>query len=160
MELIMTPSLRHGLYLGGFLIAYGVFFRFADIGHNSPLGWVFYLSLPVAAFLSLKARANKETQSFTQALSRGGVTILVGALLYAIYVYGFNAFIDDSLIQTVREQAFSKIDSADQNAQSRISLIRTLTTPHGFATTIFFQLLIAGIATLFIIAPFARNQEK
>ncbi len=155
----MGTALKHGAYLGGFLAAYGLAFRLLNLGHTSPLAWVFYLALPIAAFLSLTRQAKRQPQTFLQAVMRGSVTVLAGSAIYAIYVYGFNAFIDDTLITTVRVEQLAEIDASDPKAEKRTARVNALTTPPGFAAAIFLQLLATGVTLVFFIAPFTRGRK-
>lgn len=156
----MSPSLRHGLYLGGFLSAYGLLFRLLDQHYTSPLGWVFYIALPLAVFVSLKVQANAGPQGFLNGLIRGSIVVAMGAAIYAIYVFVFNAFVDASLIEAVRADSLAKIDASDPKADAQIALTQQLTTPSGFAATIFTQLLIAGVVSALTIAPFVRRKSS
>ncbi len=156
----MRIAMRYGVYLGGFLVFYGLVFRAFGLDATSPLAIVFYLALPIAIALLLHKARRAGPQSFSQGVLRGAAAIFIGAFIYGVYVYFFNAFIDDTLINSVRERALAGIDAGDHAAATKIARIDMLTTPHGFAMTIFFQLLIAGSASAFLAAPFFRRTGR
>ena len=59
MDSISTLRLgfRWGLILGGFLVLYGLVFRLAGFHYTSLWTWIFYIALPVAAHLAMRASA-------------------------------------------------------------------------------------------------------
>jgi uncharacterized protein DUF4199 len=152
---------KYGLRLGGFLWVYGLAFRLLELTAASPLAWVFYLALPVAAVLVLYERRKEGALSYRSGLLLSIGVISIGAAVYAIYVFGFNAFIDDSLIQTARENAFALLAERDltpEQVASREKFIDLSTTPLGFALYIAIQMIIFGTLTSLLIAAVFRRK--
>jgi len=154
----MNGALKHGVYLGGFLVAYGIAFRLMGLDHHSPLSWVFYLALPVAAFWSLKTLAKDGPQNYLSGTLRASAMILVGSAIYCAYVYLFNAFVDASLIENLRAEQLASLDPANPAAEKQKAQIEQLTTPGGFAVAVYIQLVVVGVAASALIAPFTRSK--
>lgn len=154
-------TLRYGLYLGGFLTVYGIIFRLLNLPFDSPLGWVFYAALPVFAGAALLAKRRGGTLSYLEgALTTAGLTIL-GGVIYSIYVFGFNAFVDDTLILAVRETALADLTARGLDASgeaARRQFIDLTTTPLGFAITIAIQMAVAGLVISLIEPVFFRRR--
>ncbi len=110
-----NQAARVGLWFGLGLSVYGLAFRLAELHHNSIFAWVFYLALPVAAWLTLKRlRIRGISPKFVRrawiaTCAAGRLT----ALVYCLYVWGFNALIDDSLLQNSLLEA--RADIAGRN---------------------------------------------
>ncbi|GAB4520677.1 MAG: hypothetical protein Tsb0010_04980 [Parvularculaceae bacterium] len=156
----MSISFRYGVILGVFLVIYGLIFRLLGQDASSPLGWVFYLALPVAVYAALTAYRRAGAQSYWRGATRGAVVTMIGAGIYAVYVFAFNAFIDDTLIASVRETALAELTPDAGAHEAQAEFIRLLTTAPGFAASIFVQMMIVGSGAALVIAAFMRSGRE
>lgn len=153
--------MKYGIILGVLLVIYGLIYRYANLEAVPGAGWVFYLAGPILIVFALLAARRSGALSLAGGLGAVFLVSLVGASIYAAYVYGFNAFIDDSLLQTVRADGIAKIESSISDPEkqaSRKELIDVFTSPPLFAATIWMQLLIAYSLIGVILAAILRRR--
>ncbi len=160
----MNRGLQFGWIFGAALIAYGIFYRLADIHYSSALGWVFYLLLPIAVFLALRAtRGDRDGKlSFGYATRVGSVAIALSSALYCVYVFIHNRFFDDSLLQTLltdQQAAFSERGLSGAELDQALQYVRILTQPFAFSVVVFIQLFLFGLMSTVILAAFLRRKE-
>ncbi len=156
----MNTAVKYGLFLGGFLSAYGLVFRLLNLPFDSPFGWIFYISLPIFAGLALWQLRKTPPLSYWRALGTAAMITVLGGAIYSLYVFAFNAFIDDSLIQAVRDSSLANMASRNlspEGEEARRALIVWATEPLGFAITIAIQMTIASIVSSFVLAIFFRR---
>ena len=87
----------------------------------------------------------------------------LGSALYCVHVYGYNGFIDDSLLRDVRadqtaELAARGLDSARHAAA--VESIEAFTQPGGFSLAVFIQLSVVGILASLILARFSHHVAR
>ena len=158
MKSISQYGIRFGLITGFAIILYGVVFRLADIHYTSPLTAVFYLLLPAGLVTALwaYAKAKREFANFLQTLVGGSILVAIAALLYALFVFVYNQYIDDSLIQTVLEDSRQGLITHGQSGaeldESMKRIRSSMGNPARFATLIFVQMLIVGLISTGLIA--------
>ena len=155
-------SKRWGLILATFLVIYGLLFRLAGLSHNSALGWVFYLALPVGAWFTMRAVQGNRAISYPRLLWAGWLTSLIGSAGYCLFVFAYNAFIDDSLLHEVRAaQSTTLMEEGLSGAdlQAKVGLIEVLTQPLPFAAVVFIQLAIFALAASLVLAAWFRIKK-
>ena len=155
---------RYGLGLGAFLVGYGVLFRLLGLDSASPLTWLFYLAQPVA--LVWLTRSESKRPGLTR-LRRVGISAAAAALgnsMYAIYVYLFNRFVDDSLIRDTLSSQLAALEAsglpAVEMARRAADLERAF-TPLTFSVNVFIALMLValGSALLLLAWPVVRPEE-
>lgn len=155
---------KYGIALGIFLVAYGLLYRIAQLDAVPGAGWVFYAAGPVAMWMLLTMKRAAGPLGSAPAFGAALGAAFIGASIYCVYVYGYNAFVDDGLIDKVRADATARNLASGKSAEAiaaRARLIESLTTPPTFALTIFFQLMIAyGLAAVPIAALRRRKAGR
>lgn len=160
----MNRGLQFGWIFGAALIAYGIFYRVADIHYTSPLGWVFYLALPVAAFLALRASQQDrgEPLVFVEATRIGSVTVALASATYCVYVFLYNQFVDDSLLQALlddQQAKFASLGMSGAELEQALQIVKIMTQPGPFSIVVFVQLFLFGLMSTVILAAFLRRNE-
>lgn len=128
---------------------------------DSPLGYIFYLALPVAAIAALVERRRLEPVSYIRGFGLSLGVTAIGAVIYAAYVFGYNALIDDSLVQSVRSASLADLANRDLSAEAdaaRRQMIDMTSTPLGFAITIAIQMIVVGILVSLVVPVFSRRR--
>lgn len=157
----MVPFiLRKGAIFGAVLIALGLLYRLVGFAWNSPMVWVFYGAIPVAVVLALRAYGRSGQQSgWLKGLGIGvGVTV-TAAFLYSLFSWGYNALIDDALIQAWRE---GNLALAEQNAKTpeqlaqAIESIESFATPFAMARAVLFQMSVTGVLSSLLVTTVLR----
>ena len=140
----MEYSQRVGLYLGLFLVVYGLLFRLLNLHYSSAWAWIFYIA-PIAAVLWGVMRAPETINASYKISLWSGVKIsAIGSLIYSIYVYVYNKFIDDSLLRLVYSESIEKLrDLPDK--EEKIRNVELMTTPELFTLGVFVRLTLVGI---------------
>lgn len=157
-------ALRYGLYLGLFLLAYGLFCRLAQVTYSSPLGYIFYLALPIGTFFAIrqfKRRSGKAT--FKNSFIISFIVVLIGSAIYALFVYLYNKFVDDALLKTVRKANVEKISNnnalTEDQVEQSLKLVDMLSQPGAFSITIFIQLLVFGVIAALLLVWFMTRKK-
>ncbi|MEN8374327.1 MAG: DUF4199 family protein [Gemmatimonadota bacterium] len=145
-----------GTVFGAALVGYGVFFRRAGIGFQHPAALVFYGLAALSGGLPAWLAAGSGSVGFLRALLPGVLSSALAALVYALFVYVYNAHIDDGLLHEVRAHGLEKRrsqGSLDANAEARLT---RLTQPAPFAASVFVSLTAAGALASLLSALLLR----
>lgn len=155
---------KYGIYLGIFLILFGLVFNLGKFHYKSSLGYIFYLAVPVVIFLSLRAYlTNEGILTFGKGVSVSSIVAVVGCLLYGVYVFIYNTFVDDSLLQLVREDQLKLLESLDlakADLARRVAQIEFQLKPVFFALSVFVRLTLIGVILSLVIVPIINYFEK
>ncbi len=156
------PARRNGLIIGGLLILYGVLFRLLHFETIPILLWLFYLAPPLAAFLACRAlkTENGELSYKDGFMTALGAALLAG-LLYCLYVFLFNQFLDDSLIRGIAAGARQDLMDTGKTAEEAEALVAAafFLKPLGFSVYIFAQMALIGIASALVVPFVMRTKE-
>lgn len=158
MKSISKYGIRYGLITGFAIILYGVIFRLADIHYTSPLTAVFYLLLPAGLITALRAymKATGDFASLGQTLVGSTILVAIAALLYSLFVFFYNQYVDDSLIQAILQDSRERLITSGQSGaelEEAMKRVRSsMGSPARFAMQIFVQMLIVGLISTGLIA--------
>lgn len=144
MDVLIT-----GTALGAALIGYGWVFRRAGWSVKSPLVLVFYLLPPVAAsaLIAFQRGTTPRLDAWDAFIDAAQASVF-GALAYAIFVYGYNAHVDDRLLREDRKARIERMERRNHDEERRRVLRRRIevrTSPAFFAVYIFLGLGAAGV---------------
>ncbi len=158
-------AIKYGLILGGGLTAYGILYRLARLERLPGLTWIFYLMVPVAVFFALRALRDSGEGSlrFARGVGLGGLVSLAGSSIYAVYVYLYNSFIDDSLLVGIRDgyrQQFEAQGLAGNELAQSMAPIITSTQPSLFSLQVGIMLTLAGVVGALLIAAVLRRRPR
>ena len=156
-------AIRTGLWLGIIEIAYGIFFRVGGFHFQSGWGWVFYLMLPVAVWWA-QAHYRRKVGSMTylQGLGIAALVVSIGAAVYAVQVWAYNEFIDDSLLVSVREYqmaAWQEAGLSGATLQSAINQLEISLYPAVFAASVCLRMILVGVGCALVISLINRRPD-
>lgn len=156
------PARRNGLLVGGLLILYGVLFRLLQFENIPILLWLFYLAPPLAAFLACRAsKAANDVLSYKDGFKTALGAALLAGLLYCVYVFLFNQFLDDSLIRGIAagtRQDLRNMGNTREEAEALVAAAFFL-KPLGFSLYLFAQMALVGFASALVIPFVMRTKE-
>ncbi len=156
-------AIKYGLILGGGLTTYGIIYRLARLERLPGLTWIFYLMVPVAVFFALRALRDSDGGAlrFARGVGLGGLVSLAGSSIYAVYVYLYNSFIDDSLLVGIRDgyrQQFEAQGLAGDELALSMAPIITSTQPSLFSLQVGIMLTMAGVIGALLIVVVLRRR--
>ena len=140
-------GLAWGLGYGVLLVAYGLYFRRAGLSFRHPAAYVFYLIAVVAALLPLWFHIDSggRTPTLGGGVWLGTSSSAFAAFLYGLWVYWYNANVDDGLLIEVREYAMERRRRKGSDDGRGAERIERLTQPRAFAQQVFFTLAVLGL---------------
>ncbi len=145
--MLTVLGLTWGLGCGLLLVAYGLFFRRAGLSFRHPAAYVFYLIAVVAALLPLW---------FGGGVWLGTLSSAFAAFLYALWVYWYNANVDDALLIELREHATERRRRKGTDDEDGRERIERLTQPGAFAQQVFLSLAVLGLLSSVVGALWLR----
>ena len=147
--MLTVLGLAWGLGCGLLLVGYGLFFRRTGFSFRHPAASVFYLIAVLAALLPLWLRGDSggPPLSFVQGVWLGTLSSAFAAFLYALFVYWYNAKVDDGLLIEVREYATEKRRRKGLDDERGRQRIERWTQPSVFAQQVFFSLGSVGLVS-------------
>lgn len=157
-----NPARRNGLIVGGLLILYGVLFRLLHFETMPILLWLPFLAPPLAAFLACRAlKTENDALGFMDGFMTALGAALLAALLYSAYVFLFNQYLDDAMIQGRVGEARQDLMNQGRTAEEAEALVAAafFYKPFGFSVSIFAQLSLVGVASALIIPFVMRTKD-
>ncbi len=161
MKVLNDETRKHGLYLGLYLIALGIVLRLTELDRSGSVLPLFYIGGPVVSFMLFRALAAKASLSYGRALLMALVAGLIGASLYAVYVYISNGLIDGSFLDYVRAQNVQQIRESGVDgatAREQIDQLDFFLSPPIFALVVWIRLQIVYAVFSALIAFFYRKK--
>ncbi|WP_020531540.1 DUF4199 domain-containing protein [Flexithrix dorotheae] len=154
-------AIKYGLILGVTLIIYSFFMQFAGLVGNQLAGnlsFLFHIIATILTFREYKSE-NNGFMSFGKGFGMGMFMLFVAAVLSNLFSYVYLNFIDDSMIQMVREITHEQMVTQNPNmtdeqvAQAmgftnKFMLNSTMLPVMGFIMTMIFGLIISLIVSL------------
>ena len=157
-------GVRHGLWAGLALILYGILYRVASLDAIPGLIWIFYAALPAAALLGqLRLRRERGTLTVRQGLAIALVVSLIASPIYSVYVWGFNKFIDDSLLEKVVEgqrESLAARGLAGEALETEVRTFEARLTPATLALFVMLRLIVFGLVAGSVISLFTRTSRQ
>jgi hypothetical protein len=145
-----------GAVFGAALVAYGVLFRRSGVSFRHPAARVFYGLAILAGALPVWLGPDAGAGGFSGAFLIGGLSSALAALIYAVFVYVYNARVDDGLLTEVRAYNLDKHRSQGSlNAKLEARLARA-TQPAPFAASVFVSLTVAGAVASLLSAALLK----
>lgn len=162
MMSMRRTAVKFALLLGGALTAYGVLYRVAGLDRLPGLAWIFYLMVPVAVFFALRAFKTDrgELPGFGRGVGLGALVSAGGSFIYAVYVYLYNRFIDDSLLVTIREtslQHYTEQGLGGEKLERAMATVEAFSQPGPFSVQVFLMLTLTGILGGLLLAAIMRR---
>ncbi len=161
MNLINSETKKHGLYLGGYLIALGIILRVTELDRSGSVLWLFYICGPAVSILLFRALAGAVSLSIWRALVMALVTGLIGASLYGLYVYISNGLIDGAFLDYVRAQNVQQIrasGASEAAMQAQIDQLDFFLSPPVFAVVVWIRLQIVYAVSAALMALVYRKK--
>ncbi len=155
-------GLRYGLITGLVLIVYSLILSLAGLVGNQALGWVSYLILLAGIILAHSAykKGGDGYMSVGQGLGIGMIISLVGGVLNGVFTFIYIKFIDNSMLQTIKDQAMEKMQQkgmSDEQIDQAMKITGKFMTPPMILVWIIVGLLIAGFIISLIISLFTKK---
>ena len=147
--MLTVVGLAWGLGCSLLLVAYGLYFRRTGFGFRHPAAYVFYLIAVLAALLPLWFHGDNGGRplSFVEGVWLGTLSSAFAAFLYALFVYWYNAHVDDGLLIEVREYAIGKRRRNGLDDERGRQRIERRTQPRVFAQSVFLSLASVGLVS-------------
>jgi len=103
-------GLRYGLIFGVIGIIYFVILQFAGLGGNQAAGYVGLIFTIVGLVLAHKAFKDDGDgyMKYGQGMSISFIFLLVSSLLNSAFTYIYLSFVDDSMLQTIKDTAMEE----------------------------------------------------
>lgn len=161
MTVVNYEVRKHGFYLGLYLIVLGVVLRLTELDRNGSVLWLFYAGGPVASILLFRALSTKSSLTYWRALLMALMCGLIGASLYAGYVYISNGLVDGSFLDFVRAQNVRQIRESGVDgatARKQIDQLDFLLNPPIFAAVVWIRLQVVYALLSALIAVFYRKK--
>lgn len=157
----MTPmqaGSRYGQYFGLLLVVAALALKLSGTPHGSWHAYALYALMPIAVLAALFGfqHVNKEPPGFMQTIGAGLAASVVAGALFALFIYVYHGFVDDSLLVTLIEDAKDGLAGQGLNEQQmnrRMLEIRQDHRPGSYALASFARMTIAGVATALLLAP-------
>jgi hypothetical protein len=170
MDIFRTP-LNYGSIAG--LISFGIFLLIYVMGKN-PLGNMSLLGIWVpVVFIYLGIKKHRDTFfkgyiSFGQAFGQGALTSFIYASLFAILVYIFGIFVDDTIVDLFITEAIQAMDqvsgmlSEEMYNEMYDKFIEELEgiTLSAISLSEFRSKLIWGIIISLVVAAFLKKKKS
>jgi hypothetical protein len=159
---------RYGQYFGLLLVVAGLALKLSGMPHGSWQGYALYALMPIAVLAALFGfqHINKEAPGFSQALWAGIASSVVAGALFALFIYVYHGFYDDSLLLMLVENAREDLVRQGLNEQqvNRAMLeAQAAHRPGNFALASFARMAIVGAAAAVLFAPacgIAKSRER
>ena len=147
--MLTVLGLAWGLGCGLVLVGYGLYFRRTGISFRHPAAYVFYLIAVVAALLPLWFHGDSGAGPlrFADGVWLGTLSSAFAAFVYALFVYWYNAKVDDGLLIEVREYATERRRLRGLDDERGRQRIERWTQPRAFAQQVFFTLASLGLVS-------------
>ncbi len=147
--MLTVLGLAWGLGCGLLLVGYGFYFRRTGFSFRHPAAYVFYLIAVVAALLPLWFHGDSGGNSlrFVDGVWLGTLSSACAAFVYALFVYWYNAKVDDGLLIEVREYMTEKNRRKGLTDEPGRQRIERWTQPRAFAQQVFFTLAMVGLVS-------------
>lgn len=156
------PARKCGLIVGGFLILYGVLFRLLHFETMPILLWLFYLAPPLAAFLACRVlKAENHVLGFKDGFMTALGAALLAGLLYCVYIFLFNQYLDDSMIRGMAAGARQDLMDMGKTAEEAEALVAAafFLKPFGFSVYVFAQMALVSVASA-VVFPFVMKTKE
>jgi predicted DNA-binding ArsR family transcriptional regulator len=155
---VKQVGFKYGIYLALVTIIYSLILQIIGQATNRPLGYIALIFVVVALWLAHRDfKRDNEYMSYGQGLGISMIIISVSAVLSSIFSYIYIKFVDDSMLETIREQAVIQMEErgmSDSQIEQAMEMQARFTTPEmilvfGILASIFFGFIIALIVTAF-----------
>jgi uncharacterized membrane protein len=158
---INKTAIKYGSIFGGVLVVYGIIFRLAKLDFQSAWTYLFYLLLAAGSVRAVMIlRRQRDQLRFFPGLGVGLLAGVIGGGIYCLYVFVYNAFIDNSLLVAVAERAQAQLDPAKLSAEElavALQKVEALTRPGVFAVSVFVQMVLVALVVSLIAALALRK---
>jgi len=172
-QVSMRPTaMRYGLIGGLILIAFGLVVNVSGLNQpGSSMSWVTGLiSVAIfAAVLVIAVKYHRDQElggyiTFGRSFGLSMLTVLIMAVLGAIFTYVYMAFIDpsmaDQMLEMTREQ-YESMGMSEEQIEQSLSMAKTFMQPHWAALMgILGNLFFGAIVGLIISAVMKKNPPE
>ena len=108
-------------------------------------------------------RRQSGSLTYRQGLSMGTLAVAIGAVIYAVQVWVYNEFVDDSLLVSVRESqlaAWQDQGLRGATLESAISQLEISLLPWVFAVLVCLRLILLGVGFALVISLINRRPPR
>ncbi len=161
MEYLKTSARKTGLVLGIFLVIFGLIYRYGELDRFPILGWIFYLAIPFFMYRWYKA-IDRTGLDFKTSFKWTFFLSLIGNGIYTVFVYVFNKFFDDSLLQKTYLQGIQRLEdkgTTGEELELSKKQMELFTTAELFSLTIFIQLVLFSLLCGLIYGFIAKRRN-
>ncbi len=146
-------GVRYGLIFGVVGIIYFAILQFAGLGANQALGYVGFIFTIVGLVLAHKAFKDDGDgyMKYGQGMSISFIFLVVSSLLSTAFTWVYLSFIDDSMLQMVKDRAMEEWEAAGMSDEA-IAQAESMSGWFMSATGISVMGLLGGIFMGLIIA--------
>lgn len=157
-------GLRYGLIIGLVLIVYSLILNLAGLAANRALGSVSYAILLVGIILGHNAfkKGGDGFMTVGQGLGIGMLISLIGGVLSGVFAFIYIKFVDNSIIQTIRDQSMEKMQQrgmSDEQIDQAMKISDKFTSPLMIMIFAIIFLLIAGFILSLIVSLFTKKSN-
>ncbi len=153
---VKKVGIKYGIYLTLISIIYTLILHIFDLAANQSLGYAGFVFLIIALVLAHKEyKEDNDYMSYSQGLGISMIIISINAVVSSIFSYIYIKFIDDSMLESIREQAMIEMEQrgmSDSQIERAMEMQATFTSPEmilvfGIIGSIFIGFIIALIIT-------------
>jgi lysylphosphatidylglycerol synthetase-like protein (DUF2156 family) len=145
-------GMKYGIYLALISIIYSLILQIAGLAGNQALGYIGLIFTIIALVMAHNEfKKSNEFMSYGQGLGISMIIISISAALSSIFSYVYIKFVDDSLLEIIRNQAEEQMMNqglSDSQIEQALEMQAKFSSPE----MIFVFGLIGGIFFGFIIA--------
>jgi len=153
---VKQVGFKYGIYLALVSIIYSLILQIIGQATNRPLGYVAFVFVIIALWLAHRDfKRDNEYMSYGQGLGISMIIVSISSVLSSIFGYIYIKFVDDSMLDAIREQATIQMEErgmSDAQIEQAMEMQSKFTTPEmilvfGILFGIFFGFIIALIVT-------------
>ena len=155
-------GIRYGIITGLVLVIYSLILQLLGLATNKPLGYITYLFLIVLIYLSHKAFKDGGDGYMTigQGLGIGMLISLIGGVFSGIFSYIYLKFIDDSMIQQIKDMQIEEMEKKgldDATIEKAVEMTGKFITPEMIPLMTIVGLLFIGFIISLIVSLFTKK---
>jgi hypothetical protein len=162
-----SASLIYGLLLAISLIIFDLILFVLDVDIHSKIKWISYLIMIGGIFWAMISYRDKYAGGFIsygQAFGVGFFTVLIAAIITAVYTYFYVVVINPSIIENILTEAEENIlagnpNISDEDLETALHYTEMFTSPIMMAIWGFIANVIFGTILSLIIAIFAKREK-
>lgn len=159
---VKQVSMKWGLILGVILIGFGIVIQIAGLIGNQAVSWLTYVFVAVIIYMAHKTFKDEGDgfMSYGQGLGLGTLVTTIAALVSSIFSYVYIKFIDDSMIEIVKELQYEKMleqGNSEDQVEAAMEMTSSLMTPEFLVIMSLIATVFFGFILSLIISAITKN---